>query len=813
MDPNIVDRYKCKKSDYLTNSCSQILKHYQYSHSHEPGFQISCCVQNCPKTYLSVRTLTAHLKKKHPTFANEHLSQNDSSQEFSHCQIDQQVDMEIDQQVPAEPTLEPIQYDYDQQVGLFLLNLKERGRVQQVALTSLSAETKSLIEMNNAQLVRQFEIAMEKSRETGEEVDFNYLLSQQNAAAAGAFERLSTGYKLKSFCRKRLNMNEPIEIILGYSDNGKPETMQYISVIKTLQDLLSHEDVIAQVLRGHKSPNHLLKDFCDGKLYAKNRLFSEDDTALQILLYIDEFTVSNPLGYRVAKYKITAIYFLLGNLEPKFRSKLDLIQMAALARSMHVKKYGLLSLLEPLIEDIKVLETDGIQATFEGRKLTFRGTCSLCSADNLGAHGIGMHPENFSTSLRLCRKCMVTKDQLSTSFRETFPLRTVEGYNEQAAAVAKHPELASVYGVKGKSPLCNLEYYHVIDGLPYCIAHDLFEGVVPDILEQVVGNLISDGYLTLVDLQKCVNNFPYSDADKANKVSILSVKKLKLRFTQSHMWCFVRLLPLMVGSKVPEDTEYWSLVGDLLDILDHVCSPCLDEMHILYLESLVSDFLTSVVKIYPDDIKIKPKFHYMVHYGSEIRKFGPLKHCSTQRFESKHDESKQHVYRSKNRKNICKSMAEHHQSRQALIHTSPLLLGEGRYTVTGVESVHIRLYERVVQSLVEPYLQGFEIVPECKKVKVEGVQYSINSAVILGKTIDEYQFGVIRHIFIFDEKAYLCTELLDVMEYSTHYHAYKVAESGYMKLVQVPKLLDYHPLGLYKVGGSDYITLRYHIAT
>ncbi len=812
MEESVADRYKCRRCDYLTTSCSRILKHYQYMHSQEAGFQINCLVQNCPKTYTIVDSLVRHLKNKHPVFANEYLIQNGPEcRDFSQCQEDMDIDDPVPNQPPVEPPLEPIQYDYDNQIGMFLLNLKERQNVQQVALSSLSAEMKSVIELNNAQLIRQFEIALENSRQTGQEIDFDSLLRQQNVAAAGAFGRLSSSSRLKSFSKTRLNTNEPMEIVMGYDDNGKPHTMQYVSILETLKALLSHEDVVAQVLKGHKSEDGVLRDFCDGSLFAQNQLFSQDETALQVLLYIDEFTVANPLGYRVTKYKITAVYFLLGNLEPKFRSKVSLIQLAALARSMHVKKYGMLTLLDPVVHDLKVLETDGIQVNFENRTLRFRGTCSMCAADNLGAHDIGMFPLNFSTSLRLCRMCMVTKFQLSDSYRETFPMRTIDGYNEQAAAVIDHPDLASVYGVKGKSPLCDLEYYHVINGLPSCIAHDLFEGAVPEVLEEVVTSLIADGYITMSELQKCVNEFPYADADKSNKPCIINIKKLKLKFTQAQTWCFVRLFPLIIGPKVPEGNVCWSLIHDLLNIIDHVCSPAHNEMSITYLESLVVDFFTAVDEIYPD-LAFKPKYHYMTHYGSQIRKFGPISHCSTQRFESKHDESKQKIYRTKNRKNICKTLAVHIQAKQALIHSSALLLGEGQYTVTGASSIHIRLYEQEVQNLVQPYLQGTEIVPECAKVKIDSVQYSVGSVVILGLENYEYSFGLIRYVFILKDKPFLCTELLEIDEYSTHYHAYKVTKTGDLRLCQVSELFDYHPLGLYHVQGSQYVTLRYTIA-
>ena len=47
-----------------------------------------------------------------------------------------------------------------------------------------------------------------------------------------------------------------------------------------------------------------MTDFCDSPEYRSNELFSQDDTALQIMLYYDDLEVCNPLGSSKTKHKL-----------------------------------------------------------------------------------------------------------------------------------------------------------------------------------------------------------------------------------------------------------------------------------------------------------------------------------------------------------------------------------------------------------------------------------------------------------------------------------------------------------------------------
>ena len=54
-------------------------------------------------------------------------------------------------------------------------------------------------------------------------------------------------------------------------------------------------------------------------------------------------------------YVLGAFYFTLGNISPKYRSKLKSIQLLALVKSTLIKKYGMNTILKPVVKDLKAL--------------------------------------------------------------------------------------------------------------------------------------------------------------------------------------------------------------------------------------------------------------------------------------------------------------------------------------------------------------------------------------------------------------------------------------------------------------------------
>ena len=78
------------------------------------------------------------------------------------------------------------------------------------------------------------------------------------------------------------------------------------------------------------------------------------------------------------------------------------------------------------------------------------------------------------------------------------------------------------------------------------------------------------------------------------------------------MWLFGRILPLLIGEKVPDDDEKWNLFLNLMEIVDYLFSPKIIEDQAAHLSALISDHHQDFVTLYPDH-SIIPKMHFMIH--------------------------------------------------------------------------------------------------------------------------------------------------------------------------------------------------------
>ena len=135
--------------------------------------------------------------------------------------------------------------------------------------------------------------------------------------------------------------------------------------------LLNHEDVLCEIINPKKSkPN--IERFSEGEAFKGSNFWNETESMkLGIILYHDDFNVVNPLGNKTSKCKVLAFYFVLGNLPAKYRSCLTDIHIVSLVPARLIGKYGYDKVLEPLIKDLKTLETQGLDIGFEGGKPAF----------------------------------------------------------------------------------------------------------------------------------------------------------------------------------------------------------------------------------------------------------------------------------------------------------------------------------------------------------------------------------------------------------------------------------------------------------
>ncbi|XP_072016668.1 uncharacterized protein [Amphiura filiformis] len=641
----------------------------------------------------------------------------------------------------------------------------------------------------------------------------------EKTAYEKAFTHFSDQRKLNTYVNENFNHVSPVEYVLGGNRNPKKESFQYVPILKTIENLLKHEDVFSEIYEGHTSHDNVLGDFCDGDNFKQNALFAEDPMSLQIQLYYDDFTTGNPLSNKAKGLKIAGFYFVLGNLHPQFRSKLYVIQLAILCKASLVKKYGFEKVLEPLIKDLKILETDGIVIHKDGVEHVMHGTLSFLAADNLGAHGIGGFMENFTTVERVCRFCNIRKVCFEDHFRmsEELSNRSKDAHSQQVHMVSRDKKLSSFYGVKSDSCLNKLQHFHVTNGLAPDVGHDLFEGIVPEVLENAISHFVLEGYFTLEYLNKQIKEFPYDAVDKTNKPSVMAatLNVFKVKQTALQAWCLLRLLPLMVGTKVPQHDPFWEVVLLLLDVVEICASPKVSPELAGLLADVIEEFLTKYYDAAPEETSMKPKFHFLIHYPEKMLAFGPLIHCWTMRFEGKHNYFKQVYHSTRNRKNICKSLAERHEHMQASRRTKTNFLTQEGVEHSGGTMYPLILLPREKRQQLCEIVGNTEMVYKAEMVAFSGIIYFCGSAVLVKKQTLRDQFAIIDSCYIIGGEPYLLCRHVKV-QYTRHFHSYTVAEEennfGYI-ICQPSELVDHHPLGVYHSDHENvvYIPLKYHI--
>ena len=158
-----------------------------------------------------------------------------------------------------------------------------------------------------------------------------------------------------------------------------------VPLLKTLRKLFSHEDLFGSIVEVLGYPANVYKNFSDGSVFSDNELFQKHPKSIQIIFYHDEFQIANALGNKTHKYKIASFYYVLGNLSAKYRAKLKDVHLAILCEASLMKTHSYSAILRPFLDDVKILETEGLEIVFEESTHKFFGTISMLVADNLAA--------------------------------------------------------------------------------------------------------------------------------------------------------------------------------------------------------------------------------------------------------------------------------------------------------------------------------------------------------------------------------------------------------------------------------------------
>lgn len=501
-------------------SYRQLIKHLKdHLRRHE---QIMCPYKRCRKKYINLNSFTSHLTKNHRKF-DETCIVDESK--ISHC-----VPSEINSNnahIDIDFSWDNIENDFSNDsddFNLFLnnmtqfyLKLESEFLLPASTIQYISQANNDLHSLAQDTVINNLKTNLEATNVSPEIIGTVIKALYENHSHPPANELLKSNYKRKHFFKNSLHFVQPESIEI---DKEKKTFFSYVPIEKTITNMFSDKTLINSISFNTINNNaNVIEDFTDGSIYKNNEFFQNNkDKRIQIIMYQDELEIVNPIGPAKKCHKILAVYMTIGNIAPHLRSHVNNIKLVALCK---VKDFNHQKVFGKIVDDLINIEERGVKI---GNEL-INGSLVYISGDNLGSHALGGFAENFSKVNHICRYCLMTKDEFYAhgGACKFYKKRTKGSYESAVAEVNKKNIIRKltnrknktkknivVEGIKFSSEFNRLKHFHMIKGLPPCLGHDFFEGIVCYDLKPYVDYFINKGWITLDELNKIIENFPYS---------------------------------------------------------------------------------------------------------------------------------------------------------------------------------------------------------------------------------------------------------------------------------------------------------------
>ncbi|XP_040356974.1 uncharacterized protein LOC120840351 isoform X1 [Ixodes scapularis] len=676
-------------------------------------------------------------------------------------------------------------------VALFMLKLETQFHIPAKTVLYIQKEIANLHSLSQERVLQ--ELSKSLPEDTMKSVRAGFMNDELNSLTSG--DMRSTHMRHKHF-KTHFEYVKPAEISLGINRQNSCSVFHYVNIEGSLRQLMKGGTM-------HFRANATAGFFTDFTTCSAFQDTHRD--TLQIILYQDAFELANPLGSAKGNFKLLGVYMTLGNLPQHYRGVVESMQLVLLCREKDLKEFGQKRVFQPLINDLSRLEGSGLE--FEGKM--YKVKLSFIAGDNLGSHAIGGFTENFSSSKYFCRFCEVSRAEFEKDAEVIAQKRTVDSYKACLAYLEQNPCERERHGVTCDSPFNILQDFHVCkSGLPPCVGHDILEGIVRYDLALYVRYFVkTKGWLTYEYLNNRIATFKYNANDLKNKPAKLNSKVGKITGHAVQNWTFLRLLPLFVSTKVLDAKDsVWQLTLELMELVDLVMAPKITEAQVCYLKVLTGSYLYHRQVKFPE-VKLRPKHHYMMHYGDLIQEFGPLCHVWTLRFESKHRYFKDCIRSMSNFKNVTKSLSERHQLFQSYLSSRGLFkVDEHDYMKAHDEASQLLHF----QAFVSQNPEMFENASLCLKVVIKGTTYALNDYVILSGTRFDVCFGLILAI-VADNLGVVTFILRHVAAtFLPHVSLYKLhKQAGEVVHLHPDQLLDPVPHRPYFFGSNSVIRLNF----
>ena len=614
-----------------------------------------------------------------------------------------------------------------------------------------------------------------------------------------AQEELSTPSKLTKFLEKNFKLVKPVEIILNKEDvkNGAPkEVAHYVPILEAFKVLVedaSFNNALEMERNEVRVEDEIIKDVKDGKAFKTSKYFSENPEAFALMLYSDAVELTNPLASGKGKHKIVQLFWQVCDVPRYQRSSVDRLQLGLVFKEKLLKKHSYSKIFQCLVNDLMVLEKDGIEVQEPVERRVKAGVLLYCG-DNLESHLVGGFSASFS-SKDVCRHCHIQYSDLQTNIHDfsgdsvhkqwseaEYDSHEVEVeddvsdnlsievsddnlFNEfdepnEVDATSDEDRPEEIYenesndedgnddemqrgvnfGIKRKCVFNKLESFHCVGSMPPDSLHDLMEGVVPQDLLGIIRIMMSKNWFTLENYNRALSNVKLSSQELSNKPQLVpsSSKVKKLAGKAVSNWVHIRLFPfiLFVNGWIDDSDDVVLLLAiKLNELTERITAETFRPHELDTLEDLIVEYLDlrkEIFEEFPVLGRAKPKHHYLVHYPAYIDKFGPTSGFWTGRFESKHRVAKSTSQASKNFINISSTVSHRQQYRMCSSYYSGMFSSH-KYLLPMKVKVRDDLKDSELELVLKQIMSSQDDLV-CSEIELWCRKYKVNDVVVIRRS-------------------------------------------------------------------------------
>jgi hypothetical protein len=609
----------------------------------------------------------------------------------------------------------------------------------------------------------------------------------------------------------------------GIVTKEKTETIQYISIKSTIRALFRNFEYAKLLLKKPEpSPPGIYAGFVDGSRWRENPLLCDPTKiALPIQLFCDGIAITNPLNHHSSIHNCENFYFAFCHLPTRYNAALSNIHDVAICNSKLLKEHdGYEKVLKWIAEELTELSIHGIEVEVPGKGLlkVFL-TLAQFVADNLGMNSaLGL-----ITCFRFGYNCIICyqtyDDRQQYDDESCFVFRTREEYEKDLEGLKSlGPSETHVRGIVRPCPLNTVPFWHLTANAINDMMHTTLEGVITVVMAVTLEHFKDKG-LTLDSFNsRLLFIFSQVVVDKKNKPPILngfpSADK-GLSSTAAKNWALFRYFPLILCGLVDASTENFILILYLSELLDIVTADPVNEFMLLRYNYFYQRFITLFKKLYPL-IPIRPKFHFMVHFPTIIRKNGPLRGFWCMNFERSNGDFKRPSHIMNNFQNPCLTLAFRRQCNhlRRLINNEfvrdTIEVSGSTFEVSGGQWQGNRLMNDVMS------LSGKSTVTVTYKILIKGTMYRKGNFLVIDYDENGFIFGEINFIVCEElyEPLFVVSPLKTIdFQYESFCYVIETNPLANQRICKASDLLNYQPLDGIRFPHlpSVYIRLKHAI--